>query len=564
MLSAEDYVRYHRAMSPAELPESFESRLTPETSAATTVLLDLSSPIDQALLRFAEAVDAETTPTQLEQRAMARALLQKQQGAEAQIAQSNEGLIAAIIHPFKMHDPALDLRLFGEATRSLIGAAALYARSSPSEGFTDFVAPRVQASLVELYPWFADSGLFRKNQRPSVAIYRFLSTLSIPETAEATEQLAEQYESSRFTNLMYRHKDILQYLHFTNEAIVEDLGISVDSVYSVIKEFTDTFPIQNRAELALRCAEAGLSFVGLRRMPEGVTLSPNEALVAPHIHRVFAEASSELGVEVRMFNKVSSSLRRKFSARSRTELALMIKASSILDTSEEAIHPALEGFTPYERKVLPYIYLDSQEVADILSLSLDGVQGAISRASERIGVGNRRKLALNLLKNGFEFSIAEPKRPLYELFTTEQLSLAANLHLTNAELAEMFSIPLQRVSSQVHWFQLKSGARTRTELLLMAHQFDTGERRERDTRTKREKLADKLGWAALDVDRLQYYLDKVGHRQRILISSYYLSDESVTWRTVAEQHELDRTLAIVTARSGVLRIRKQIEKESAA
>jgi DNA-binding NarL/FixJ family response regulator len=217
---------------------------------------------------------------------------------------------------------------------------------------------------------------------------------------------------------------------------------------------------------------------------------------------------------------------------------------------------ALKLFNLREKKVLPYLHLSTDQIAEVTGESPEDINRFISSAHKKIGVHARPALARYLEEQGFSFDVKSPPAPLHELFDSQEMSIIQSLYYSDDEISELMNIPKSSVVYLVNKLTIRLEARSRTEAFLMAHRFDTGERHEPYPRTKKEKLVIKLGWATLDIIHLEETLENVTPRTANLIRAYYLSDEDVLWKDVAPQFSLSNEAAIVAARHGILKIRK--------
>lgn len=542
-----------------ETNELIDGGQSEDLTQRKAVLLTNDNPMEAVLLDYAKQINQDTGLTNAEQIELVRAVVQDLPYARHYLTEGNRGFLATVAYPFRAHSYDNTGDLMDIAGYGLLEAAL---RFDPkiTHNFLNFAAPIVQGLLVQEFPWAEQRKLLIDEEEPIYTIIRFASNVK---EARSKDELARKTEQDSLalleepTTILREHADILKYIHLPNAIIRDEFGITESQLYRVITDMCQLLGVENRSSLALLCVEAGIDFeVG--PIPDTSSLRSIELAVAPLLHLRYEEVARIVGITEEEVNTISTRLRKKFGARSRTELVLMTAIAEI-----EPVESPLKRFTAFERKVLPYLHLKTDEIMSRTGLSENAVNAAINRAAKTVGVDGRRSLALYLYNEGFDFEISKPKRPLVDVLDSDQMTFAKNLHLTDEELRKLTGLSDSTIHSNVYRFSKRLGARNRVELMLMAHMYDTGERREPDQRTKQEKLASKLGWGTLDIERLQRLLDSINDKQRTLVEAYYLSDEDVSWRAVSNEHNIPTTLAIVTARAGILRMRDMSENSNA-
>ncbi len=140
-------------------------------------------------------------------------------------------------------------------------------------------------------------------------------------------------------------------------------------------------------------------------------------------------------------------------------------------------------FTVFEMRVIPFLPLDRSTIMEITGMRNVAVQMAISKLARRTRTLNQQALALCLHTEGYKFVIPTPKTPFNDFFKPHEIEIIQNLHLSKQELAFRFGISADTVSSLIYEARVQSGAKTTTELLLMAHMYGQGRTRTNDERT---------------------------------------------------------------------------------
>lgn len=131
----------------------------------------------------------------------------------------------------------------------------------------------------------------------------------------------------------------------------------------------------------------------------------------------------------------------------------------------------LTGLTTTEKKVVPYLHLPKSEIMRNTGMRNATIQMIISRLTRRTQTTNQQDLALLLYTEGFMPIIPTSKVPFEEMFHPLQIEVLQNLHLTKQELTARFSLPEHSISPLIRDALIVTGARTTTELLLMAYEY---------------------------------------------------------------------------------------------
>jgi DNA-directed RNA polymerase specialized sigma subunit len=514
-------------------------------------------PLDDVLLGYAAQVNRDKTPTNSKQIDLVQAVKQDHPYSRHNITEVNKGLLAALVYPFRTYTSDNANELMDTASFGLIDAATQFTARTVPHSFVNFAAPIIQLALSEDRPEAAQRGLLRSGEAPAHTIIRFTSTLKKARTAVEKTQKIEQDQSlvnQEIGEILRNNADILQYIHLPDKVRREQYGVNDTAFFTRISQIRDRVGAINRQSLALLCIEAGVQLIDVLLLPDISQISAVEQRVGPLLHLPFVQVQEIAGIGKSALHGVSTRLREKVNARSRTELVVMTKLADV-----KPVHEALSLFTQFERLVLPHINFSTEEIMEKVGLSEAAVNRAVFKAAERVGVHGRKGLAYYLYTRGIVFDVAEPPRPLHELFNSKQMAIMQNLHLTNKEIAELDGSNVKHIDRTVFVLQKRAGAKNRIDLMLMSYMFDTGERREPDERTKRERLMASLGWGTLDVEQLQRTMDKLDENKRTLIEAYYLSGEEVQWKTIAQEQGLNIHVAIARARHGIAQMRRMSE-----
>lgn len=232
-----------------------------------------------------------------------------------------------------------------------------------------------------------------------------------------------------------------------------------------------------------------------------------------------------------------------------------VKVSETVDIAART-DVVLEPFTLKQQRVLPYIYMDTEDIAATTGLSHPTVNINLFRAAKRIGAKNRYSLALYLQQQGLELNINHPPKPLGELFTVEQMELMQKLHLYDEELAQYFNLSKHKIEGSIHDLKIRAKARNRTELLLMAYKFDNGDRLDSDPTSRQEQLAAKLGLATLDLIELNGLMTDLDPESRVLIREFYLNNGNPNVEDMPNPLGLSSAEITAAIETGVERLKK--------
>ncbi|MEO6110024.1 MAG: hypothetical protein ABIP50_03380 [Candidatus Saccharimonadales bacterium] len=548
-------------VTPSEYESSSDDDNKPSKYLDRVNFVTKEDPLDALLIRFQRQISKEETPSRAQQKEAVFALRRGDLDKADDIVTMNKGMIAALAYPYRAvsFDNFDQLMSVGESV--LLEAAMTYNLRSTTTIFTEYAALLIDQAFQKEFPWTNGDAFIGDRKKPTAALYQFMSTLERVDSLE--ERKAKQYQDNEPTQaeVLLSHVDWLQYINLPNVGVEKKTGMDISTFYKKMRTVQNQFSIPNRATLALACIDAGIVF-DVPTLPEGVIFTDKQLDVISLTHYSYEDISEKLNTSFQAINDMTTLLKKKMKARSRTEMAIMARLNNLVPRVDEA-PDYLKVFTLFQREIIPHLLLeDTEAIMNVTGLSKDAVGGAVSRMLERVGLDKRRQLALYLYEHGYEFNIPEPIKPMADAFNTDRLYIYQNLDLTDDELVERTGVDVSRLHYDIAEGFRKTGARNRTELLLMARKYGHGEfATPPEKQTKEERLASKLGLVTLDHDHLNALLETIGVRERKLIKAYYFTDEHVTWRTVAVQYELGRTLSMVTARNGVMRLKRMLDAE---
>ncbi len=119
---------------------------------------------------------------------------------------------------------------------------------------------------------------------------------------------------------------VLEHIHLPRDVIAEQTGRSNNNVASVIHRAVERAEAPNETALAVRLSEAGMTFdVPDPRRPLNEVLSEKKAEVAWSLHMTSDERRRETGLTDRQVDSIVAAMCRETGARTRVELALMVR-----------------------------------------------------------------------------------------------------------------------------------------------------------------------------------------------------------------------------------------------
>lgn len=362
---------------------------------------------------------------------------------------------------------------------------------------------------------------------------------------------------------------LLQYLNLPDKERAELLDTTEGALRTGAMNLKRRLGLRTREELALWGLHNGVVF-DLPSPPHLKNFTMRERQVAWRLASRNPDIAKQLNISGKKVHNDVMSLLAKTGARNRTELALVARVFDFEPRQEELdsnIPEALKPFTEFQRPVLSRLHLPTEIIAGELGISKYAVIRVVRRACAIQGTANRINLALKLHEQGLEFDIKEPKNPLHEIMTAREQAFAKSLALPNPEVAKMFGMEdPEQVSSLINYLKVKTGARTREELLLMVKVHDTGEARPvyHNVRPRIERLFEVLGIDPVPLEEVKPLLEHVTPKQAAYIEAYYFSDQEVSWRAISEQFFVRKETAIQIANRGLAQLRLHLRDSQAA
>jgi DNA-binding NarL/FixJ family response regulator len=359
-------------------------------------------------------------------------------------------------------------------------------------------------------------------------------------------------------------QEVLPVLHLPGEDAATLLGINRTALQQRVHHIKNKAAVETRAGLAIWALERGVNY-DVALPPPMEEFSLRERVVASHLDKQNPDIMREQGFSSREVRSDVMSLLQKTGAKNRTELALIARIYGFEPLPEElaADQPpdVLKPFTKFQRPVLSRLHQPYKIIAGELGIAEYSVQGAVRRALEIADIPNSVALALKLLEEGLTFDIHDPGRPLHELLTEQELGIAQSLELPFQEIADKYGLTEARVNALVGYIKTKTGARTRTELALIARIFDTGQAKPlyHNIRPRKERFFEALGIEPIPMEEARTLLEHVTPRQAEYLAAYYFSEKQLSWRAIAKQLFVRRETAIIAATRGVERIREHLE-----
>lgn len=357
---------------------------------------------------------------------------------------------------------------------------------------------------------------------------------------------------------------ILAYLHLPAKEAARLLGIKYGNMSTRSHSAKQKLGVETREELALWALEHGVVY-DVAKPPEMETFTLRERLVASRLWRRNPDIAKDLDITDKQVRSDVMSLLKKTGANNRTELALIAQIYGFEPFPEELeddTPEALKPFTDFQRRVLSRLHLPGDIIAGELGISRYGVAHAVDYAKRKTGTSNRTALALKLMEDGYQFDIHEPDRPLQELLTDQELAIAKSLYKPYEEIAQDQGLDFLRVNNLVDYMKRKTGARTRVELALIAHMFDTGQSKSiyHNIRPREDRFFEALNIEPIDMEEVRELLSHATPKQAEYIEAYYFSEKPVSWRVIGERFFVTRANAMQAANRGLARIRQKLEE----
>jgi DNA-binding NarL/FixJ family response regulator len=550
-------------------------------------VLDLSDPLDAILNEYTRQVSADALPLGKEQRTLIKGTQRRDLSATDSLVETHEGLVAAVGYQYKGFGiDSVDLLAIGR--RELV-RTALKHDFNGKDNFND-------QAIIDMEGAF-ESAIFgspvtdtkqQSTTHPMDRILHFVQDLqhintTAPASPEdmATTPLAEKLAhhlsimkrsraADQVAQLQPAGRAVLPYLHLPTQQIAQSQNLEPNPLGKVIERVRADFGAPSRLGAALVALEAGVEFINIQPAPPMDELTIVQRQIAVRALQSNEAIAAELGITESKLEHDMSALYSITKARTRTELGVMAHTYDFEPSTEElaVIPDALRGFAPVQQKVLSRLHLPYITIAEEAETSKESVNGAVANCRKIMEADNNVEMALRLRDQGVKYDIPTPKCDISTLLIAKETKILESLvYSTDKAIAEATGIPMDRVGVVVTHSLRKTGARTRVELALMMAEFDTGERRQPDTRTRKQILAEKLGQKTLDDVDIEAYVKRLGSKQQRQAMSFYLTEESddekpPTWKELNAKYKIRS--ASSTASVGIRRIQAMMEADARA
>lgn len=550
----------------------------------TGPLLDVSDTIDFQLNDYVTQVANDDLPTGHEQRRLIRGTKQRDVAAANTIITRHEGLIAAVAYGFKGRGiDSEDLLIMGrrEFLRTALdhvicgpedfnnsaivamesGFASALGEETPadgSSGYSESPMDRVLHFVESVRHVDITQPVASEDAPITPLVERLVTQLTLVKRAKAAHEIAQLKPAERA---------VLPFLHLPTKEIATSQNLEPNPLGKVIESLRQELRAPSRIGLALVALEGGVQF-DLQPPVSHDAMTIRQRQVAFRYLKSRPEIAAELGLSQSEMDHAITDVYGITKARTRTELVLMAHQYNFEPTLAEltAVPEVLRGFTTRQQKVLPRLHLPYETIAEQVGGSKDSINGMTVTCRKHMGMDNNIAMALELRQRGLKYDILVPRVTISTLLVAGDMKVLESLvHFTDKAIAEATNMPAKRVGNIITHSLHRTGARTRIELALMMAEFDTGERRQPDTRTRKQVLAEKLGLDSLDGCDIESYIKRLGSIQQRQSLAYYLADESgdtkpPSWKDLSTEHKIRS--ASSTAGVGIQNIRKMFEKES--
>lgn len=500
--------------------------------------LDPQDPIERLLIGFGDAVmdDHDRLPTESEQMRLINGVRHSDLQSAHELVDSHSGIIAAVAYPFKC--AGIDAKeLLGKGARAIVKAAKTYDRYGPL-AFSDHAVTLIHEAFRDDWPEQAGDSFVDGQERPMARLYCFASTLMVADTPQKLAE-KERLDSSRFNHkLTYRDIEILRLLNLENKQIALELGLNKATVSHRLSEIKAKLGVDNREAAALEMFRRGMVF-DLPDIPEREAFSVQERQVAMRLTQSNKLISQELGLSKRQLDRVMNRLYGKTGARTRAELVVLAHLHDFEPTEEELNPPLPKTLSPLQVEICQrMIYQQDHEMADEMPVSISTIQKHAERMVAENGLYDRTQLILELYRQGMEFDVIDPERPLTEILTAHEIDIVRCLDMPYEQIAEAFGYDdRMQINNIVSRLKAKTGARSRHELALLVEMIDEANEEPlemADYSTNEWRLAQRLGLKTLQACDIDTLILEAYDQDRAAIRAYYLAEKAVQMSTVSE------------------------------
>jgi len=358
---------------------------------------------------------------------------------------------------------------------------------------------------------------------------------------------------------------ILPLIHLERPEIARSKNLTRLEVRRAMEGALGSLGLHKQADLGLLAIEAGIR-LEIKDPPSLDQLTLRERRVASRLSKLDTEIATELNLSTVQVRKDIKQLFDITGARTRRELVLMNYIRSFEPTEQELEAAlgleVLREFKPKEAQILQKLHLPIEDITAELGPPFTYliVKETIRRVRQKLGMENNVQLILEMHRRGVQYDTVVPKKPLVELFDSEEMAILGSLDHSNEEIAQGTRFTTKQVGNIIARSKHRLKVRNRHELALVIQVFDTGERRPAAI-TGKEKLISILGLSpSLSDDQLRSLLVHAGPEQAKYITTRFLSGRLVQrWNDVGEQYGVAGPTAYEHAHNGLKQIRLAIE-----
>lgn len=540
-------------------------------------MLDRRDPFDRILVEYREAIDNDALPTIAQQRVMVAGVQNDRSGSRWALIENHKGLIAAVAYPFKRGVLPPE-ELICEGARALVGAAETYVNGGPVD-FSDHAAAAIHDRLRGLMPELAGDSFMELPELPMESVYRFMESVRVPKGPEDLEHMEARYAEREARKLNPEELEVVPLLDLTARQISEATGKSFRTTQKRVASIKDKLGAKTIEGTVLRAMERGVEYPVLDMDPDDFTV--DERRLAMRLDRPNKALMRSLDFGKNKIETLMASLYAKTGAGTRAQILVAARKHRIEPTKGERKpkpSPLIERLTPEQTRLIGLaVHMTYPEIAELPDIDMDAdrvghVIGSVIRAAD-LTHNNKTALFVELQRQGMEFDVPEPERPLSDLLFAHELDIAALLHLPNKEIIKSEAAvgflgedaDPERINDIVADASRKVGARSRSELALMvAMYYDGSQALELDRSNNRWRLAQHLGLKTIQISMFRRLLSATTDKQRRAIEAYYPEEGAPTWEEAAASIDMKAAAAQKLVSRGILRMLEELEREREA
>lgn len=345
-------------------------------------------------------------------------------------------------------------------------------------------------------------------------------------------------------------------------------GHSASYIEKRVRSAKNTLGLVTREQLAVWAFEHGIEFE-LPTAPNINNLPIRDRQVAALIHEPYPKIRDKLGLSNRQIHKAYARLLEATGAANKSQLALIAQAyhfEPFPEELEDNTPEILKQFTLRTQQCLQIIHHSTASIAKELGTSKAVVWQALNEAKKAFGVENYEQLALFLANNGIELDIKQPKKPIREILSKDQLKVARLAHLEVQEIQEILGMNRSTIFDRLSLAKKRLGARSRPEVALMIRAYDDGKDKEDVQKTREEVFFELIDIPPIPKEQalamLQALTPKyITENQADCIRDYYLAEEDVSWAQIASMRHTTSSAPDHNARQGIKKLKSILAEE---